>query len=80
MSRVWEQHGHHRCSKGRTRRSDFVQLIDIVQSHLDQKYRQHTINLAALSLAVWRALAEGPKGRTNSREGTKGSGRKKAGV
>jgi hypothetical protein len=80
MSRVWEQHGLYAAvRKDELGVSAFVRLIDIVQSNLDQKYRQH-ISLAALSSAVSRALRDGPKGRTSSRDGVKGSGRKKAGV
>jgi hypothetical protein len=59
--------------------SAFPFLIGTVQSALDRRYRQHTRN-KALSLAVSRALREGPNGRTNSRKGTKGSGRKKTSV
>jgi len=59
--------------------SAFPVLIGIVQSALDRPYRQHT-RKNALSPAVWRALGQRPKRRPNSPQGTKGSGRKKAGV
>jgi hypothetical protein len=79
MSRVWVQHGLLiSVRKDELRASSFVQLIHIVQSKFDRRYQQHTTNLAALSQAVWRALREGPNGRTNSRGGTTGSGHKKA--
>lgn len=78
MSRVWEQQDLSiAVRKDGLGASAFVLLIHVVQSNLERKYRQHT-KLAALSQAVWRALREGPSGRTNSRGSITGSGRKKA--
>jgi hypothetical protein len=81
MSGVWDQHGLSiTVRKDELRTSPLVRLIDIVQSNLDEKYRQHTVHLPALSQAVWRALREGPNDRTNPRDVTKDSGRKNAGL
>jgi hypothetical protein len=38
--------------------SDFVRVIDVVQSNLDEKYRRHSKNPLALSIAVSRAIEQ----------------------
>jgi hypothetical protein len=55
---TWQQHGLSVAVRNDDLGvSTLVQLIDILQSALDQQYRQHTKTPAALSRAVSRALA-----------------------